>query len=77
MEPELIVAIVAGGLFLILFLIFLIVSAHRRKLNARLKEHLEEVYSDENLVKMEYDFAECDDVANEQPGGDGEDSDLN
>lgn len=60
MEEKYIVAIVAGGLFLLLFFVFLIVMAHRRNVEKQLQARLDEVYSDKNLVKMEYDFAVYD-----------------
>ncbi len=60
MELKYIVAIAAGGLFLLLFLINLLVAAHRRKVERQLQDHLDEVYSDKNLAKMEYDSAVYD-----------------
>ena len=60
MDPKYIVAIVTGGIFLILFIVFIIIFAHKRKTEARLQARLEQEYSDENLAKMEYDFAVYD-----------------
>lgn len=60
MDPKYIVAIVAGGVFLVLFIVFIIVSAYRRKIEARLQARIAKEYSDENLAKMEYDFAVYD-----------------
>ena len=58
MEPKYIVAIVAVGLFAFLFLIFFILLAHRRRMEAKLQAYLYEVYSDKNLIKSDYDFSD-------------------
>lgn len=60
METQYIIAIVAGGLFLLSLFIYSILNAKRRKHEYRLRTRLDEAYSDENLVKMEYDFAVYD-----------------
>ena len=57
MEPKYIVAIVALSVFLVLFLIFFVLLAHRRKMEAKLQAWLHEVYSDRNLVKLDYETA--------------------
>lgn len=49
-------AIVAGSVFLLLFLIFLILSAQTRKKLKLQRLRLEQMYADKNLVKMYYDF---------------------
>lgn len=60
MEPQYIVAIAAGSIFLLLFMIFIILSVYKHKAEARIQESLEKQYADENLAKMEYDFAVYD-----------------
>lgn len=60
MEPKYIFAIVALSLFLVLFIIFFAMLAHKRKMEAKLQAWLYEVYSDKNLVKMDYDMSEED-----------------
>lgn len=62
MEPKYIVAIAALSVFLVLFLIFFVLLAHRRKMEARLQAWLHEVYSDKNLIKLDYETA-GDDMA--------------
>ena len=56
MDVKFIVAIAAGSLFLLLFLIFIIVSAQTKKRLKLQRQRLEQMYADKNLVKMEYDF---------------------
>ena len=60
MEPKYIFAIVALSIFLVLFIIFFAVLAHKRKMEAKLQAWLYEVYSDKNLVKMDYDTSDED-----------------
>ena len=61
MEPKYIISVVALGLFFVLFLIFFLMLARHRKMEARLQEWLYSVYSDKNLVKkMDYDTAAVD-----------------
>lgn len=60
MEPKYIVAIVALSVFFVLFIIFFILLARRRKMEAKLQAWLYEVYSDKNLIKMDYDSANDD-----------------
>ena len=57
MEPKYIFAIVAVSVFAFLFLIFFILLARRRKMEAKLQAYLYELYSDKNLVKRDYDFS--------------------
>ena len=56
MDIKYIVAIAAGSLFLLLFLIFIILFAQRRQKLKLQRQRLEQMYADKNLVKMEYDF---------------------
>ena len=55
MESKYIVAIVALSIFLIMFLIFFVLLARRRKTEAKLQAWLHEVYSDKNLVRLDYE----------------------
>lgn len=63
MEPKYIVAIVALGVFLILFLIFFVLLARRRKMEAKLQAWLHEIYSDDNLIKLDYEDVAGDETA--------------
>ena len=63
MEPKYIVAIVALGVFLILFLVFFVLLARRRKTEAKLQAWLQEVYSDKNLIKLDYEDVAGDEIA--------------
>ncbi|MBD5585250.1 MAG: hypothetical protein HDQ88_09210 [Clostridia bacterium] len=76
MDVKYIVAIVAGSLFLLLFLIFVILSARRKKLDSLQRQRLEQMYADKNLVKMEYDFVAYDEetekLINELPLSNGQ-----
>ena len=63
MEPKYIVAITALSLFCVLFFIFFILLAHRRKAEAKLQAWLHEVYSDRNFIKSDYDAVPVDDEA--------------
>lgn len=56
MNAEYIVAIVAGSVFLLLFLIFIIQYVQRRQREKFQKLRLEQMYADKNLVQMKYDF---------------------
>lgn len=60
MDPQYIVAIVAGSVFLILLFSFVIVYAVRCSNAKKLRQKLDSVYLDSNLAKMEYDFAVYD-----------------
>ncbi len=60
MEPIYIVAICAGGVFFAVFLLFVIITSRRSKREEMLQNHLDEVYADKNIAKMEYDFAVYD-----------------
>ena len=61
MEPKYIVAIVALSVFFILFSIFFILLAHKSKTEAKLQAWLNEIYSDKNLIKIDYDSVSEDD----------------
>lgn len=60
MELKYILAIVGGGLFLIAVIVFLVYLIRIRNKEAEQMEYLEKMYSDKNLVKMDYDFAVYD-----------------
>ena len=60
MKPEYILLICAGGVFLMLLLIYSLVALERYKSEKKNKEKLHKSYSDENLRKMEYDVAYYD-----------------
>ena len=55
MESKYIIAIVAVGLFAVLFLIFFMMLAYRRNMEAKLQMYLHEAYSEKNLIKFNYD----------------------
>ena len=57
MEPKYIFAIASVGLFAFLFLIFFVLLARRRKMEAKLQAYLYKVYSDKDLIKSDYDFS--------------------
>ena len=65
METKYIVAIVAGSVFLVLFLIFIILSVQTRKKENLQLLRLEQMYADKNLVKMYYDFLVYDESTEE------------
>lgn len=67
MEPKYIVAIVALSVFFVLFLIFFVLLAHKRKTEAKLQAWLNEIYSDKNLVKMDYDSVSEEDEIIPEP----------
>lgn len=60
MELEYIIAICAGSVFLLLFLIYLILAHKRRKNGIELRKHLDRAYTPKNLKKMDYDLAYYD-----------------
>lgn len=60
MDSQYIVAIVAGSVFLILFVSFLIAYAVRCSNARKFRRKLDSVFLDGNLAKMEYDFAVYD-----------------
>lgn len=60
MDVKFIVTIVAGSLFLLLFLVFIILSVRRKNKEAQQRQRLEQMYADKNLVKMDYDFIAYD-----------------
>ena len=64
MEPKYIIAIAAVGLFLVLFIIFFILLARKRKAEVRLLAWLQDYYSDKNLIKKaDYETNGGDDIA--------------
>lgn len=65
MEPQYIVAIVSGGIFLILILTYIILRVIRDKKELREKARISQIYNDEALEKMEYDFAMYDEESSE------------
>ncbi len=76
MEAQYIVAIVSGGIFLILILTYIILRVIRDKKELREKARISQIYNDEALEKMEYDFAmydeESDELLNEQSSHEGQ-----
>lgn len=60
MEVAFIVAIVAGGLYALLFLIALGLYIYNRSKEHELGRTITQMYNDKNLAKMEYDFATYD-----------------
>lgn len=69
MEPEYIVAISVGGLYLLIFFIYIIVACKKQKREKALNSRLAAAYSDEELVKMEYDFAVYDEETSRMLSG--------
>ena len=61
MNAQYIVSIAAGGVFTFLFLIWLGVFIYSKVREMQLNKKIFQMYSDENLAKMEYDFASYDD----------------
>ena len=57
MEPEYILLICAGGVFVLLLFIYLIYAIEKLKAEHRNKANIAKAYSPENLSKMEYDVA--------------------
>lgn len=55
MELKFIVAIVAGALFLILFVLSLVVYFYNRRKQKIFRANIAEIYSEENLVLIDYD----------------------
>lgn len=55
MELKYIVAIVAGALFLILFIIALVMYFYNRRKQRLFQANIAEIYSEENLVLIDYD----------------------
>lgn len=60
MKPEYILLICAGGVFLSLLLVYLLVALERSKSEKKNKQNLHKTYMEENLRKMEYDVAYYD-----------------
>lgn len=69
MELKYIIGIVCGGLFILLFLIFLGVAMLQRRKHAETMENIEKMYSDKNLAKMEYDCAVYDEKTEKRLSG--------
>lgn len=61
MEFEYIVAIVAGGLFLLLLFIYCIIAKNKKIKQEKLEVELDKAYAPANLKKMDYDLAYYDD----------------
>ncbi|MDE7086628.1 MAG: hypothetical protein K2O67_00360 [Clostridia bacterium] len=57
MEPEIILLVSAGGLFLLFLLVYMIVAINVRKRRKHEQQLLMKTYNEENLHKMEYDVA--------------------
>ncbi len=57
MEPKYIVAIVVGGIFFIMLVTYVIFTVRIGYLEKLRRSEIEKMYSDKNLVKMDYDFA--------------------
>ncbi len=57
MEPLYILFVSAGGVFLFILFAFLLANIETWKHNMKTKRDISKAYSDENLAKMEYDFA--------------------
>lgn len=60
MQAEHIVMIIIGALFIVLFVVFLILYFRRKKSEAERKAEMENMFSDKNLAKMDYDCAVYD-----------------
>lgn len=60
MEPKFIATIIIIGTFVLLCLIFMIYALYKRSVYRRRQAELTKWYTDENLAKMEYDFAVYD-----------------
>lgn len=57
LDLQFIIAIAAGGLFLLLCLIALCMYAYRNNKRNHLQRAIAQMYSDDNLAKINYDFA--------------------
>ena len=68
MESQYIVAIISGSVFLIILLVYIILIVVRSKKALKEKARISEIYSDESLAKMEYDFAVYDEESSELLG---------
>ena len=65
MPIEYIIAIACGSLFAVLFVTNVIVYFIHAKKEARIREELEKMYADKNLVAMRYDFVAYDEEIEE------------
>lgn len=57
MKPEYVLLISAGGVFALLLLIYMITAIYQYRKNKRKQRAIIESYSDENIRRMDYDFA--------------------
>lgn len=55
MDAKYIVAIAAVGVFAVLFIIFFVLLTYKRKKEAELQQYIRVTYSDNNLIKLDYD----------------------
>ncbi len=69
MDTVYIIMIVAGGVFLLLLLIYVLYAIELNKIRKKLKNSLIRAYSDKNLAKMEYDIAVYDEETNRRLNG--------
>ena len=53
MEAKYIIAIVAVGVFAVLFLIFFVLLTYKRNKEARLQQYIRETYCDNNLIRFD------------------------
>ncbi|MBE7088276.1 MAG: hypothetical protein E7370_01955 [Clostridiales bacterium] len=61
MEPEYIIAIIVGSIFLLLLFIYNVISNNRKVNKDKLEKELDKAYAPANLKKMDYDLAYYDD----------------
>lgn len=77
LDVKIIIAISVGGVFLLVFLIFVIMFFVSRNKQQKLQHSIEDMYADKNLAKMEYDFAAYDEeTARIMFGTDQDDSQI-
>lgn len=65
MESKYIVAIISGGIFIILLLIYIILKAVRNKRELKERVRISEIYKDKELPRIDYDFAAYDEESSE------------
>ncbi|MDE6868401.1 MAG: hypothetical protein K2J83_04580, partial [Clostridia bacterium] len=65
MEPQYIVAIISGSVFLVLLLVYIILRVLGNKKALKERARLSEIYNDESLAKLDYDFAAYDEESTE------------
>ena len=51
-----------GSVFVLCVIVYLILTLYKHIKNKKFKEYLSEVYSDENLKKMDYDNSPYDEI---------------